>query len=236
MKKVLLFLLLASCATNNSKATNEYTVASKDTVIVVDGTLDESIWLEITPIDKGLHFPWETTPAPMTVFKAFHDKEYFYFSFETEDTNVVIAETITKEIDIAREDRVELFFAQAPIDKPLADGSFPNYFALEMDYKGRTLSIKADSQKNRDHEWNMNTLETLGSRTEKGYILEGRIALAELQELGVINDNKMQTGVYRAEFSTVNGEEIMQWITWIDPKTEKPNFHINSSFGTFIIE
>ncbi len=236
MKKVLLFLLLASCATNNSKVTNEYTIATKDTAIIVDGTLIESVWQEITAIDKEMHFPWETTPAPMTVFKAFQDKEYFYFSFETEDTNIVIAETITKEMDIAREDRVELFFAQAPIDKPLADGSLPNYFALEMDYKGRTLSIKADSQKNRDVDWNMNTLETKGSRTEKGYILEGRIALEELHQLGVINDNFIQAGVYRAEFSTVNGEEVMQWISWIDPKTENPNFHINSSFGTFILE
>lgn len=46
----------------------------------------------------------------------------------------------------------------------------------------------------------------------------------------------MCAGVYRAEFSTPekDGDDpIMEWISWVDPKTEEPDFHVNSSFGEF---
>ena len=46
----------------------------------------------------------------------------------------------------------------------------------------------------------------------------------------------MCAGVYRAEFSTPekDGDDpIMEWISWVDPKTEEPDFHVNSSFDEF---
>lgn len=235
MKKLtaLSMLALALSANVYAQAQDSYTVAYNKQVPVLDGHLNESVWDKL----QAIRFidPWQQGEIPDTQFKAYHDDQYLYFAFDVEDPNTVIFEKVHDEMMIARQDRVELFFAQAPIDKAKADGSYPNYFALEMDYQGRTLSIKADSQKNRDVSWDMQTLETKGNLTDKGYVLEGKIALKELRDLDLIHDNKIQTGVYRAEFSIINGKEVAQWITWVDPKTEKPNFHINSSFGTFVL-
>lgn len=235
MKKLTaLSLLIASMSFNAyAQDKNTYVVAYDQQAPVLDGKLNEEVWAKLTPI--SFVNPWEEAKMPDTQFKAYHDDQYLYFAFDVEDPNTVIFEKVHDEMMIARQDRVELFFAQAPIDKVRADGSYPNYFALEMDYHGRTLSIKADSQKNRDISWNMETLEATGELTDKGYTLEGRIALQELKDLDLIHDNKIQTGVYRAEFSIVDGREVTNWITWVNPQTEKPNFHINSSFGTFIL-
>lgn len=236
MKKLTALSLLALTVSLNTYAQDKdtYIVAYNNQAPILDGKLNEAVWDKLNPI--SFINPWEQNKMPDTQFKAYHDDQYLYFAFDVEDPNTVVFEKVHDEMMIARQDRVELFFAQAPIDKARKDGSYPNYFALEMDYHGRTLSIKADSQKNRDVSWNMDTLEAQGSLTDKGYILEGRIALKELKDLDLIHDNKIQTGVYRAEFSIVNGREVANWITWVDPQTEKPNFHINSSFGTFVLE
>lgn len=236
MKKLTALSLMALGLSFNAYAQTDqtYLVAYQPQAPVLDGSLTEALWDRLKPI--GFSNPWEAGKMPDSQFKAYHDGNYLYFAFDVEDPNIVVFERVHDEMMIARQDRVELFFAQAPIDKVRADGSYPNYFALEMDYHGRTLSIKADSQKNRDVSWDMQTLEAKGSLTDKGYSLEGRIALKELQDLDLIHHNQIQAGVYRAEFSIVNGKEVAHWLTWVDPKTEKPNFHINSSFGTFVLE
>ena len=59
--------------------------------------------------------------------------------------------------------------------------------------------------------------------------------MASLQDLNLIHDNVMRAGVYRAEFSlpAEDGELVQEWISWIDPKTEAPDYHVDSSFGEF---
>lgn len=240
MKKLISLSVLSTCMAlsvnaQNHQDTNTYHVGYHSAAPVLDGKFDEEVWGKVTALTDFTN-PWVEEKMPATSFKAYHDGEYFYFGFDVEDPNIVAYEKLDDEWMVARQDRVELFFAQAPIDQQREDGSWPNYFALEMDYHGRTLSIKADSQKNRDADWNMETLEAKGVRTDKGYTLEGRIALAELDKLGVIHDNRIQAGAYRAEFSIVKGREKADWITWVNPQIEKPNFHINSSFGQFILE
>lgn len=47
----------------------------------------------------------------------------------------------------------------------------------------------------------------------------------------------MEVGVYRAKYNendTAHNHPI--WITWIDPKTPQPDFHIPESFGIFRFE
>lgn len=55
--------------------------------------------------------PWEQAQMPKTEFKAFHNDQYFYFSFDVEDPNILIYDTTDHEWMVAREDRVELFMA-----------------------------------------------------------------------------------------------------------------------------
>lgn len=83
--------------------------------------------------------------------------------------------------------------------------------------------------------WDLEGLETKGAATENGYIVEGKVPLKSLEDLKLIRNNVMRAGVYRAEFSTQeNSDELlMEWISWVDPKTEAPDFHVDSSFGEF---
>lgn len=66
--------------------------------------------------------------------------------------------------------------------------------------------------------------------------VEGKIPLKSLQDLGLIQNDVMRAGVYRAEFSAPKKDEkdpVMEWISWVDPKTEAPDYHVDSSFGEF---
>lgn len=241
MKKLLIASLFTTALSFHALAADNpaksYKVAFESQMPVLDGKLDEAVWGKVQGVTDFVN-PWEQAQMPKTEFKAFHDDQYFYFSFDVEDPNVLIYDTTDHEWMVAREDRVELFMAPGEIDKPQADGKYPKYVALEMDYKGRTLSMLRDVEKNINAEWDPKTLETVGVRTEKGYTLEGKIALSELKEHNLIQGNKIRAGAYRAEFSIIKGKgkEQTNWITWVDPKTEKPNFHINSSFGEFVLE
>ncbi|URL07258.1 carbohydrate-binding family 9-like protein [Avibacterium sp. 21-595] len=240
MKKLLLATLCTAAFSMNVAAegpAKTYNVAFESQAPVLDGKLDDAVWGKVKGVTDFVN-PWEQAEMPKTEFKAFHDDENFYFSFDVEDPNVVVYDSTDHEWMVAREDRVELFMAPGEIDKPQADGKYPKYIALEMDYKGRSLSMLRDVEKNINAEWDPKTLQTVGVRTEKGYTLEGKIALSELKEHHLIQGNKIRAGAYRAEFSIIKGKgkEQANWITWVDPKTEKPNFHINSSFGEFVLE
>ena len=74
---------------------------------------------------------------------------------------------------------------------------------------------------------------------ENGYLVEGSIPLKTLGSLNLIQpgeDKRILTGLFRGEFSHGAGDTIEQrWISWVTPKSEKPDFHIPSAFGHFEI-
>jgi hypothetical protein len=47
----------------------------------------------------------------------------------------------------------------------------------------------------------------------------------------------MNAGLYRGECVKLEGDKAtLRWISWVDPKTANPDFHVASSFGKFILE
>lgn len=64
------------------------------------------------------------------------------------------------------------------------------------------------------------------------YTVEIAISLESLIKFNLLNDNKIETGIFRAKYnkmSHLNYEPT--WISWINPNTETPNFHTPTSFG-----
>jgi hypothetical protein len=46
----------------------------------------------------------------------------------------------------------------------------------------------------------------------------------------------IEAGVFRAKYNTKNNIQFEPtWITWVNPKTETPNFHTPSSFGKLFL-
>lgn len=242
---------LVGCSNNNSDTTSgkestiaynqavmsHYDVAKRDQKIKLDGELTDEIWEEIPSINGGFHFPWENKEAPNTVFKAYYDEKNMYFSFDVTDQDVVVAEP-KKEGDesvVDLEDRVEIFFGGKYIDVPGPKGMEP-YYGLEIDPKGRVHDYSIIYYRDFDSDWNLEGLQTKATQTKKGYSVEGIIPMQYLKDKKLIRENNvMNVGVYRAEFSTSEKgkEPVMEWISWVDPKTENPDFHVASSFGEF---
>ena len=71
----------------------------------------------------------------------------------------------------------------------------------------------------------------------QGYTVEGSISLKSLEALGfppLSSGRQIRVGIFRAEFSRGEGPKpIENWISWVDPCTKEPDFHVPSSLGRF---
>lgn len=214
-------------------ATSGYDVVYREDAAVIDGDLTDDVWGNVPTINGDFRYPWEAIEAPGTVFKAYSDKTNFYFAFEVTDEDVVEIADWAGEKTVDDEDRVELFFAAGDVDKP-GDNGIPLYYCIEVDPLGRVHDYSVKYYRIFDSEWTMAGLESAAVITDSGYTVEGLIPLATFAELGMmVLEQPIKVGVYRAEFSKPADELIMQWISWVDPKTVNPDFHVNSSFGEF---
>lgn len=224
----------ANPAVANMATTPHYDVVFRDGEVTVDGKTDEEVWDDVLDISGSFHYPWEAKEAPKTVFKAFNDGTDLYFYFESEDPEVLMEEEWKDdESTVDVEDRVEIFLAQGPVDKPTTEG-MPLYYGVEIDADGRVHDYSIEYYRDFDSTWNLEGLNTAATETDNGYIVEGSIPLATLKDLGILKDNNsLRIGLYRAEFSTQDGKEelLNEWISWVDPKTEAPDYHVDSSFG-----
>ncbi len=220
----------------NQASCNNYDVLYRQDKLELDGNLDDSVWQTVGDISGSFHYPWEEIEAPFTSFKAFHDKENLYFSFEVIDKDVVkIEEWNEDESTVDNEDRVELFFASTSVDKP-DNYKLPIYYATEVDPLGRAHDYSVEYYRKFDSKFNFENAKYAAVVNDSGYTVEGMIPIKTFKELKLINpDNTMRAGVFRAEFSKKSDSDdlIMQWISWVNPKTIVPDFHVDSAFGEF---
>ncbi len=173
-------------------------------------------------------FPWTDAPCPLTQFSAVWGPEHFHFRFDVVDHDLVLDESGEPGQAVLGSDRVELFFS------PTRDLS--TYYGIEMEPRGEVYDYRAHYHRRFDREWRFPGLEFSGKIRESGYSVEGRIPLSVLRDLSCLRDSEMIVGVYRGEFSHGADGIIQDWISWIHPQTEVPDFHVPASFGTFLFE
>ncbi|QLC65465.1 endoxylanase [Flavobacterium sp. LPB0248] len=174
--------------------------------------------------------PWNNDPVLRIEFRALWDKDNFYFNFRVFDTDLYMDQKDNSVDSICNSDRVELFFRSNDKLNP--------YYCLEIDPSIRLLDFEARPDKIFDYDWKWaeNHIKLASSKDEVSFTVAGSISIASLKELDLIHDNSIETGVYRAKFvkgKSGNYEPI--WITWVNPNTTEPNFHIASSFGKFVL-
>jgi hypothetical protein len=213
--------------------------------IQLDGVAAEPAWSQAN-VERRFFFPWKRDPAPATEFRALCDDAFLYFTFRVEDADIYVLDKLRDEEDAVFEDRAEMYFVR--------DDRMQDYYCLEVDSRGRAYDYRGSYYRRLDPSWNWQGLETNASPIERGYVVEGRLPLASLEALGFPRlrpGEKIRCGLYRAEFShdrsgrTVVQQETIhnrgrkldipppleEWISWVDPKTPEPDFHVPSSLG-----
>lgn len=174
--------------------------------------------------------PWNSQPFSKIEFRAVWDLENLFFDFRVFDTDIHIDQKDDSFDSIGNSDRVELFFR--------TDDSLNPYYCLEIDTAARIMDFRAYPHKNFDLEWKWpkTDLSIYASKNETSFSVSGKISVQSLNELNLIQNDTIETGVFRAKF--IENEKQMYdptWISWVDPNTVMPNFHIASSFGKFIL-
>lgn len=234
-KKILscfaLIMFAASVSAANEGSVYDV-VAIKNSSIKIDGQVNEAVWDSVPAISGSFHYPWENIKAPETVFKAFHDNTNLYFSFIVTDKDVLVDDNWQGESTVDNEDRVEIFFGGTKIEQPDNYNISP-YYAIEVDAKGRVHDYSVVYYRHFDSEWKLPGLQTAAVQSPTGYSVEGAIPLKFLRDAKLINNNRMKTGLFRAEFSKKGSDINMQWISWVSPATDYPEFHVESAFGIF---
>lgn len=228
---VAVFLTLTGCGGPRVAASETYVVGhAVGAPIVVDGVLNDDAWKHAT-LETRFSFPWQKREPPPTEFRAVADDTHVYFAFRVTDTDVVESAADGEEA-VARGDRVELFFA--------TDSTLRDYACVEIGPSGRVLDYRAAFYREFDRGWDMPGLILATARTEPGYVVEGSIPHATFRDAGLpsLSDaGGMIVGIFRAEFShSDNGAPREEWISWVRPATEQPDFHVPSAFGQFRLE
>jgi hypothetical protein len=196
----------------------------------ISGKGDDNLWNKAAILDNFIS-PWNTDEKSEIIFKALWDREKLFFNFTVFDTEIYIEKQDDSFECIGNSDRVELFF------RP--DDSLNPYYCLEIDTSGRIMDFIAYPNKKFDFNWNWpkNNLIVKTSINTDSFTVEGSISIESLKSFNLIKNNTIETGVFRAKYKKNQNESFEStWITWTNPNTETPNFHIASSFGSFLLK
>ena len=190
----------------------------------------ESIdWSQADMLDTFIS-PWRTKGSENTNFQALWDQQYVYFKFEVQEDNILIYRDQDLEQEVVGSERVEIFFRQ--------DEALNPYYCLEMDASGRVFDYQASRYRQFKPEWGWPSghLEVRAKASDQGYQVVGKVTIESLKQLGLLAENKLQMGLYRGRCLQIGGDDsTFHWISWVDPQTEQPDFHVASSFGEMLL-
>src|SRR5262249_6903697 len=135
----------------------------------------------------------------------------------------------TNEHDVDDQDRVELFFGSGRE----ADA----YGCLEISPSGAVHDYRAHFYRRFEDAWAPAGWSHAVTRTSKGYQVEATVPRAALEEFGLRLERgaRWRVGLFRADFSIKNGRVTPTWITWVDPHTPEPDFHVAGAFGEIVL-
>lgn len=189
-----------------------------------------SIWEKANSL-LDFNSPWNNEPVKKIEFKAFHNSENIFFRFKVDDDEQYIYPSSHKNDSINNSDRVELFFR--------SDSNLNPYYCLEIDTTSRIMDFEAKPNKEFDFNWNWPSkhLKVESKINSSNFIVDITISIQSLKDLSLLKDNLIETGIYRAKYNQIeDGSYEPTWITWVNPNTTSPNFHIPSSFGLLELE
>ena len=197
----------------------------------INGKVNHFLW-DNAVVLRDFSSPWHVQDVDDIEFRAVHDGENLFVSYRVNDSSLRIDTKDDSKKSVDNSDRVELFLR--------SDKHLDPYYCLEIDPLGRVQDFIARPNRQFDYNWNWPKEDM----TIKSYItatcftVEVAISILSLKKFDLIQkDGTIEAGIYRAKYNQQsNGQFEPTWITWVDPKTETPNFHIASSFGKLKLE
>ncbi|MEO8535380.1 MAG: carbohydrate-binding family 9-like protein [Flavobacterium sp.] len=197
----------------------------EENILQINGLGDNPLWNNAAVLtDFGS--PWEDTKPEKIELRALWDLDNIYFLYTVYDGNVHIDKKDDSVDSIAESDRVEIFFR--------TDEGLNPYYCLEIDPTPRIMDFIAYPGRKFDYDWNWpeNDIAVKSTIKEEYFVVEIAISIQSLKNFHLIKNNKIEAGLYRAKYKKQENKLFEPtWISWVNPNTETPNFHIASSFG-----
>jgi len=196
----------------------------------VNGKGHSRVWSKADKL-TDFTYPWDSAHAPATSFAALWDGDWLYCLYQVKDDSVITLVKNNDKMEVGASDRVEIFLKKNDAMNP--------YYCLELDADGRILDYNAAYYRKMNFPWHWpeGQLVVKASRVKGGYIVEFAISIQSLKDLGLLENDRLQAGLFRAECKGItDGRADLRWISWIKPASATPDFHIPSSFGTLILQ
>ncbi|MDR7212270.1 sugar-binding protein [Flavobacterium piscis] len=197
----------------------------EENILQINGLGDNPLWREAEILTDFIS-PWNDSNPEKIELRALWDTENIYFCYTVYDTNIHINKKDDSVDSIAESDRVEIFFR--------TDKTLNPYYCLEIDPTPRIMDFIAYPGKKFDYDWNWpkNDLTVKSHTKEDCFVVEIAISIQSLKNFHLIKNNIIEAGLYRAKYKKQENNLFEPtWISWVNPNTETPNFHIASSFG-----
>lgn len=193
--------------------------------VTPDGSLDEPCYAANTPLTAFVDAADPKAPVPATRAWAFWSDDGLTVAFDCNDPSPAAAAPSGDEKDVDPQDRVELFLWSGKEGAP--------YYCVEIAAKGAIHDYKARFYRKFDDGWSPEGLVAKASAKKGGYAVEAFFPRRALEAMGfpLRPGSTWRAGLFRADFDRLGGTPT--WITWVDPRTEKPDFHVAGAFGTF---
>lgn len=197
----------------------------------INTLVPEDLWAKAN-ILNDFSSPWNDSHPQKTAFRALYNEQFLFLKYDIEDQNLLVYNHSDLNRAIGQSDRVEIFFRKNEELTP--------YYGLEIAPNGQIMDYKASLYRKIDQDWNWprEHLYTHGTITDNGYVMEVVIRLSFLDDLGLLRVDVLEAGIYRGDCILLPDSHQLQsqikWITWVDPETDKPDFHIPESFGQLV--
>ena len=194
----------------------------------ISSNLSDDLW-EKAILLNDFSCPWLNETPEETHFRALYDDRYLYLRYDVIDSNINIYCLNDTKMDVTQSDRVEIFFRENKALNP--------YYGLEIDPNGKVLDYLATFYREFDYTWHWpkGHLFTKGNINTNGYRVDVKISLESLKMFNLIQNNRLEVGIYRADCFALPTKKIkdaeIKWVSWVNPKTKIPDFHVPSSFG-----
>lgn len=201
----------------------------EENILQINGLGDNLLWEQAT-ILTDFSSPWDHEKVEKIEFRALWDLQNIYFLYTVYDTNIHIDRKDDSVDSIAESDRVEIFFR--------TDAALNPYYCLEIDPTPRIMDFIAYPDKKFDYAWNWpaNDISVKSHTKDDYFVVEIAISIQSLKYFHLIRNNIIEAGLFRAKYKKQQNNMFEPtWISWVDPDTETPNFHIASSFGTLTL-